>query len=134
MIGIIGIAGIMGCAWVAAGACIAAALASAATCVVSYVQGEEQAAAQREMQDMQEEANAKTEKQQGANNAIQTRLQERNSARLRAQMGSAVATDHLRAKRMRFQNAEKKANINTKSTSGNTGPRPVQNYGKPVEA
>lgn len=128
----LGVIGIVGCVIVTAVAACVAAAATIATCVIQGVAAADAADAARDQKNMELEAQDKMENSRKADSAIAARQHSKNAARLRAQMGSAIATDHLKAKRMRFQNANKKVQFGTASKSTSSGPKPVQNYGKPT--
>jgi hypothetical protein len=136
MIATIGIIGLLGCF---TAVCVAvAAAATVVSCVmagVSYAQQKEAAADQR---DLELDAQRKSENDKDAQNAIQARLQAKNSERLQAQMGSAVATEHLRAKRLRYQNAKARIQAQAEGTKGyspTAKPTKIENsrnYGTPA--
>lgn len=130
----IGMIGILGCVIYAA-----AAITVIATTVSTYytIDGYyEQKEAAQEMQDLELAAQKKTEKRADFQNALQKRTMIRNSERLKGQMGSAIAMDHLRAKRAKYKTARMNAEIDriggNKPTTTTARPTSTHNLGKPT--
>lgn len=135
MLCIVGIIGIVGCIWivgVAAGVAVIASGVSAGYQIAGYYDAKDAA---EDMYDLQLDAHKKAENREDFNQALQERMQAKNQARLRSQMGSAIALDHLRAKKSKYKTIKKEAELN--SISGNksnvTTSKPnVYNLGKPT--
>jgi len=110
MIGLIGILGCLVAIVIVAGSITAIATGiSAGYGIAGYYQEKEAA---QDMMDLELTAQKKAEKRTDFQSAIQKRMQEKNASRLRGQMGSAIALDHLRAKRTKYSTAKKRAEIN----------------------
>ncbi|MBT3181737.1 MAG: hypothetical protein HN337_04415 [Deltaproteobacteria bacterium] len=128
----IGLIGIMGCITAVAG--IIAGAAAIATAIISGVSSAQQKAAAADNANMQREAMANAESRGRYQKRMNEKSQMRGALKMKAQMGSSIALDHLYSKKLKGQNGRKRADLNMAKAQTNVKsdvPRPVRNMGKP---